>query len=157
VYVADEQEGSRALPVDVARWTALTAAVIDACLPGAAVEVSVSFVDEARMAALNQQYMGHDVPTDVLAFPIDDEPGVAASAEAPRLLGDLVICPAVASGNAADHAGTYEDEIALLLVHGVLHLLGMDHAADADRARMQARERELLVAHHGPPTNDPWA
>ena len=55
------------------------------------------------------------------------------------------------------HAGTYDDELALLVVHGILHLLGMDHADDAGREAMQARERMLLSEHHGPLTSDPWA
>ncbi|HEX4862870.1 MAG TPA: rRNA maturation RNase YbeY, partial [Acidimicrobiales bacterium] len=64
------------------------------------------------------------------------------------LLGDVVICPAVAQRNAPDHAGNYDDELALLVVHGLLHILGMDHE-DADEAEaMEARERELLARHH---------
>ena len=73
------------------------------------------------------------------------------------LLGDVVVCPAVAVANAPAHAGSYDDEVALLVVHGVLHLLGMDHATDDERDAMQARERELLAAHHGPLAADPWA
>jgi probable rRNA maturation factor len=72
------------------------------------------------------------------------------------MLGDIVICPEVASANAAGHTGTYDDEIALLLVHGLLHLLGMDHAEPTERAAMQARERELLERYHGPLARDPW-
>jgi len=69
----------------------------------------------------------------------------------------VVVCPAVAARNAPDHAGTYADELALLVVHGILHLLGMDHAEEAGRAVMQERERTLLAAHHGPLAGDPWA
>jgi len=64
------------------------------------------------------------------------------------LLGDVVICPAVAARNAVDHGVTADDELALLVVHGLLHLLGMDHAADADAARMEALERTLLLRHY---------
>ncbi len=64
------------------------------------------------------------------------------------LLGDVVVCPAIAARQAPAHAGSYDDEIALLVVHGVLHVLGMDHAEPADEAAMQARERELLDRHH---------
>ena len=102
--------------------------------------------------------MGKDGPTDVLAFPIDDpiESGRwpdrrppapivdLRSSGAPMLLGDVVMCPAVAARQAPDHAGTYDDELALLVVHGVLHVLGMDHAEADEAAAMQARERELL-------------
>ena len=66
----------------------------------------------------------------------------------PLLLGDVVICPAVAYANAPEHAGNFEDEIALLLVHGILHLLGMDHENDDEAELMEKREAELLARHH---------
>jgi probable rRNA maturation factor len=72
-------------------------------------------------------------------------------------VGDVVVCPAVATANAPSHAGSTDDEIALLLVHGTLHLLGYDHMEDGDRARMWARERELLDQLWGPLGSDPWA
>jgi probable rRNA maturation factor len=65
----------------------------------------------------------------------------------PLLLGDVVICPAVAARNAPEHAGTYDNELALLLVHGILHLLGMDHDDEAEAAAMEALERQLLAQH----------
>jgi len=68
----------------------------------------------------------------------------------PLLLGDVVICPEVAHRNAPEHAGTYEDEIALLLVHGILHLLGMDHQVEDEAEQMEALEQELLARHHRP-------
>jgi probable rRNA maturation factor len=74
----------------------------------------------------------------------------------PLLLGDVVISPAVAARQAPEHAGSYEDEVALLLVHGILHVLGMDHAADDERVAMQARERALLAQFHGELARDPW-
>jgi probable rRNA maturation factor len=153
VTVIDEQSVDP-LPVDAARWLALAAAVLDAEGIGPDVELSISFVDEAAIAELNDRFMHHDGPTDVLAFPIDDEQPPAG---VPRMLGDLVICPRVAERNAPEHAGGYDDEIALLLVHGVLHLAGMDHDDDADRIAMQTRERELLVDHHGTFSRDPWS
>jgi probable rRNA maturation factor len=67
----------------------------------------------------------------------------------PLLLGDVVICPSVAAGNAPSHAGRYEDELALLVVHGVLHVLGHDHATPDDLASMQALERRHLERFHG--------
>jgi probable rRNA maturation factor len=114
------------------------------------------------MAELHARFMGAEGPTDVLAFPIDDdEVGVGRSPDAsttgpdrdpvsdvPLLLGDVVICPAVAARNAPTHAGTYDDEIALLVVHGILHVLGMDHATPEETDVMQARERELLDRFH---------
>ncbi|HEY6414947.1 MAG TPA: rRNA maturation RNase YbeY, partial [Acidimicrobiales bacterium] len=66
----------------------------------------------------------------------------------PLLLGDVVVCPAVAERQAPEHAGSYDDELALLVVHGVLHVLGHDHAGVDEAAIMQARERELLQRFH---------
>lgn len=95
------------------------------------VELSVSFVDEAEIEDLHVRYMGEPGPTDVLSFPLGDADG------ATRLLGDVVICPAVAArNNAADPQG----ELRLLIVHGVLHLLGYDHEGEDDKAEMWARQ-----------------
>ena len=73
------------------------------------------------------------------------EPG-----DMPMMLGDVVICPAVAERNAPEHAGTYDDEVALLIVHGILHLLGMDHLEDDEAELMEKREQELLDQFHRP-------
>lgn len=171
VFVADEQD---AHPVDTTRWTRLAEQVLVAEGIQGEVELSVIYVDETHIADLNQSFMGHSGPTDVLSFPID---GVADGGpdlvtaglspagggvpfdpdDVPLLLGDVFICPAVAARQAADHAGSYDDELALLLVHGVLHILGFDHAVDTERVAMQARERELLEQFHGPLAADPWA
>ena len=159
VFVADEQKD---VPVDLARWSALAeAALHDEGVRGAA-ELSVLFVDETSIAELNERFMEHAGPTDVLAFPIDADAVWAvhdplASGpdraepdldEIPLLLGDVVVCPAVAARNAPDHAGTIDDELALLVVHGVLHVLGYDHAEPDEAASMRARELALLEAHH---------
>jgi probable rRNA maturation factor len=124
-------------PVDVERWSALaTAVLVDEGVEG---ELNLLFVDEAAIAVLNEEHLGHEGPTDVLSFPID-----GPDAGADGLLGDVVVCPAVARRNAPDHAGTYEDELALLVVHGVLHVLGHDHAEDDEAAVMRAREVDHL-------------
>ena len=96
------------------------------------VELSVSFVDEAEIEDLHVRFMDEPGPTDVLSFPLDDvdEDGV-------RLLGDVVIAPAVAARNNVDDPAA---ELRLLLVHGILHLLGYDHEADAEKAEMWARQ-----------------
>ncbi len=159
VYAADEQE-ERA--VDLDRWAGLARAVLEDRRLRGEVEVSLLFVDEPSIAALNEQFLGRKGPTDVLAFPIEDEPlpggrspdsggsgpGTDADVEPLTLLGDVVICPAVAARNAADHGVTVDDELALLVVHGLLHLLGMDHETDRDAEAMERLERELLARHH---------
>jgi probable rRNA maturation factor len=160
VFGVDEQTEH---PVDLRRWIALaTKALHDSGVRGEA-EMSLMFVDESVMAELNKRYMDADGPTDVLAFPIDDPidggrwPDSGSTgpdrepleiAELPMLLGDIVVCPAVAARQAPEHAGSYDDELALLIVHGVLHVLGMDHADPEEAAAMQARERELLDRYH---------
>ena len=139
VVGADEQDD---VPLELARWTALAEAALRD--QGRAGELTLTFVDRADMADLNAEYLGHDGPTDVLSFPLDSDDAGGL----PVLLGDVVICPAVAAAQASEHAGTLDDELALLVVHGVLHVLGHDHATDAEQVRMQARERELLGRHH---------
>ena len=174
VFVADEQaDTADPHPVDDVTWTALAEAVLrDEGITGEA-ELSVLFVDEPHIAELNARFMGKAEPTDVLSFPLDGELRAAGrwpdggtsgpqapppdADDLPLLLGDVVICPAVAARNAPDHAGTYDDEVALLLVHGILHVLGHDHAAPGEQARMWAREQALLGTHWRPFTRDPWS
>lgn len=108
-------------------------------------ELYVALIDKASMEELNSTHMGHAGPTDVLSFPMDaDEPDVAVADGPPRHLGDIVICPDVVIEQAPTHAGTVDAEFALLTVHGVLHILGHDHAEPAETALMQEREREHL-------------
>lgn len=147
VVARDERGGTVSVAVDVERWADLAeAAATHECADG---ELSLTFVDADTMARLNLEHMGQDGPTDVLSFPMDDEPmdGV------PLLLGDIVICPEVALGQSAAHAGTLDDELALLVVHGLLHVLGHDHAEPGETRVMRERELQLLSALHwgGPP------
>lgn len=161
VFCADEQA---AVPIDVARWQQLALAVLRAEGVRGLCELAVIFINEHDMAELNEEHMGAQGATDVLAFPIDAEeaelvlhgqppsrgPGRAPpdGADMPLLLGDVVICPQVAQRQAPDHAGTLDDELALLVVHGVLHVLGHDHHEAEQRRAMRARELALLEAHH---------
>lgn len=171
VFAADEQ---RAEPVDLERWSRLAEEVLRAEGVRGDTEVTLLFVDEPTIADLNGRFMGENRPTDVLSFPIDEEtaeagrwpdagtPGPDRQApddadEIPRLLGDVLICPAVARRNAPAHTGDYDDELALLTVHGLLHLLGHDHADAEEEARMQAREADLLSRFHGPVAIRPQA
>jgi probable rRNA maturation factor len=155
VFAADEQQ---AHPIEVARWAELARRVITARGVKGETEVSLLFVDEDAIAHLNEQFLGMKGPTDVLSFPIEDEPGptgrspdfggtgpgTMAEQGILTLLGDVVICPSVAAVNAMEHEVTLEDEVALLVVHGLLHLLGMDHEKDAEAERMEAVEQQLL-------------
>jgi probable rRNA maturation factor len=163
IFVADERNVATAgiPPLDLTRLAALAEGVLLAEGVRGDAEVSILLVDEDEIAALNAQFMGADGPTDVLSFPIDSdmaEPGrwpdggtdgpdrvPADDDDLPLLLGDIVIAPAVALRNAPDHAGSFDDELALLVVHGVLHLLSYDHAEEQEALVMQQRERELLA------------
>lgn len=142
VVGADEQAD---VPVDVDRWCRLAGDVIVS--EGALGELTLTFVDRDEIARLNEEHMGVDGPTDVLSFPLDTSDAVVPTG-VPVLLGDVVVCPVVAAEQATEHAGTLDDELALLVVHGVLHVLGHDHATEGETQAMQARERELLERHH---------
>jgi probable rRNA maturation factor len=160
IYAADEQADH---PVAVARWSSLARSVLEAEGIVRDTEVSLLFVDEATISSLNERFLEKQGPTDVLAFPIEDEadrsgrspdeggtgPGsIEADTGRLLLLGDVVICPAVAAHNAVEHGVTFDDEIALLVVHGILHLLGMDHEGDAEAERMELREQQLLARYY---------
>lgn len=159
IYAADEQSE---YTIDLARWSALCeAALADQGVRGPA-EVSLLFIEEAPMAELNREFMGKSGPTDVLSFPIDAEepesgrspdagstgPGQAVTREIPQMVGDIVLCPSVAARNAVAHECTFDDEVALLIVHGVLHLLGWDHMENDEAERMEALERDILARHY---------
>jgi probable rRNA maturation factor len=111
-------------------------------------ELGVTFVGERRMRALNRDYRFVDRATDVLAFPLEEAdevvapPAGAGGAEPPRLLGDVVVCPRVAQRQARAHGLPLPLEVAVLLVHGILHVLGHDHETGA--GTMAARQAELL-------------
>jgi len=166
VFVADEQSDR---PVEPGRWGSLAERVLSDRGIAGSVELNVLFVDEGTIASLNERFLQKQGPTDVLSFPIEDDLGAPGPPPAgpepevtgpgrdaflsdddamPLMLGDVVICPAVAWRNAPEHAGTYDDELALLLVHGILHLLGMDHEEQSEAEAMEALERELLARHH---------
>lgn len=113
-------------------------------------DLSVMFVDEPTMERLHIEWMDEPGPTDVLSFPMDElRPGTEDKPTDPGLLGDIVVCPTVAEtqGAAAGH-GT-EDEILLLVTHGMLHLLGFDHAEPDEEKEMFGLQKELLVAFEG--------
>jgi probable rRNA maturation factor len=121
-------------------------------------ELSVLLVDEPAMTELHVRWMGEDGPTDVLAFPMDElrlpQPGSAAHGDhgahdpeaGQALLGDVVICPQVAEVQAAEAGYEMQDEIDLLCTHGILHLLGYDHAEPEEHAKMFGLQDRLLAS-----------
>jgi probable rRNA maturation factor len=139
VTVVDDQTH----PVDRGRLERLAAHVLAARAVPHELELSITCVDVTRITELNREHLGGDGATDVLAFPIDAPDQVVSGV--PGLLGDVVVCPQVAARQARDHGRTAEGELDLLLVHGILHLLGYDHAEPAERADMFALTDALLA------------
>jgi probable rRNA maturation factor len=133
------------LGVDVRRLSTLARFVMDRMRVHPMAELCIKAVDEATIAELNEQWMEKKGPTDVLAFPMDElRPGEIDEEPEEGVLGDLVLCPAVAArqGEQAGH-GT-EAEVDLLTVHGILHLLGYDHAEPEEHAEMFGLQGRLL-------------
>ena len=109
-------------------------------------ELAILFVDETAMEQLHIQWMDEPGPTDVLSFPMDElRPGTADAPTPPGLLGDIVVCPSVAARQAAAAGHTPEEEMLLLTTHGILHLLGYDHAEPEEEKEMFALQRRLLL------------
>ena len=123
-------------------------------------EASLTLLDPTEIAQLKQQYLdGDGSATDVLSFPMDGAicPEESAGGSSTWMVGDLLLCPQVAAAQAPEHAGNLDDELALLVIHGTLHLLGWDHAEKEERNLMWQRERELFEALRGAPERDPWS
>lgn len=132
-------------PLDLTAFERLAEFVLDREDVPAHAELSLALVGVDEMTELNEGYRGVEGPTDVLAFECDDPCPVES--DEPVTLGDVVIAPEVAEHKAAELGHTVEDELNLLLVHGILHLLGYAHDSDEDAAVMQAREQALLDAY----------
>jgi probable rRNA maturation factor len=137
VFVANEQTD---ISLDERRLISLCrlAAVEEGVDPRA--EVTVLLVERPAMASLKEKWLGEPGPTDVLAFPMDDQ----VPEDEPYVLGDIVICPDVAREQATEAGDKVTDEVDLLLVHGFLHLLGYDHVRPQDARSMRHRERKIL-------------
>ena len=138
-------------PIDVDHLVGLSRFVLERMRVHPLAELCIKAVDEDTMAGLNEKWMEGEGPTDVLAFPMDEldadrGPGVDdPDAELASLLGDIVLCPAVAARQAATAGHSAADELHLLAVHGVLHLLGYDHAEPEEERQMFALQGRLLA------------
>jgi probable rRNA maturation factor len=142
--------------VDEAGLAAVARHVLDEMRVHPLAELSVLLVDEQAMADLHERWLGEPGPTDVLAFPMDElRPSNQAGARAdrgnaaepgplPGLLGDVVLCPQVAAEQASQAGHAVRDELELLCTHGLLHLLGYDHADPGERAAMFGLQDKLL-------------
>ena len=141
VFVANEQS----LPVDHDRLSSLAAHALTVEEVDDSSELSILFVSAEHMRRLNSHFAGDDYPTDVLAFPMMDEAQDLGEEEGP-LLGDVVVCPAVAQRNADRLGHSLEIELGVLVVHGTLHLLGYDHQGTTDKEAMERRQKEILAS-----------
>ncbi|MCT1606132.1 rRNA maturation RNase YbeY [Nesterenkonia massiliensis] len=130
---------------DLAELTDLTAYLYAQLSLSAAVELSLSLVDEAEMERLHLEWMDLPGATDVMSFPMDElRPGRPEAPVSEGTLGDIVLCPVVAQAQAEAAGHSITDELCLLTTHGVLHLLGYDHDDAAERAQMFGLQKQLL-------------
>ncbi len=127
----------------------LADAVLDEMGVKGPAELALTLVSVEQITELNSNYLAGTGPTDVLSFPLDDDNVDDGQV---RLLGDVVICPEIAAANAPTHAGNLDDELALLCVHGILHVLGYDHAEAVEATIMREKESMLLKKFHRPVT-----
>ena len=133
IAIANPQE---LVEIDRRRMREVARAVLDGeGVPDA--EISLAFVDSATIHALNKRYLGHDEPTDVLSFPLSE-------AGAKKLAGELVIGAEVAQAAARERGHDVQAELALYVIHGLLHLCGLDDKTDTGAAAMRQREQHYL-------------
>jgi probable rRNA maturation factor len=156
--VSIEIANESGVEVDEPHLAALARHVLDDLRVHPLAELSVLLVDEEAMTGLHVRWMGEDGPTDVLAFPMDElrlpQPGGGAHGDhgspdpdaGDLLLGDVVICPQVAAVQAAEAGHPVQDELDLLCTHGILHLLGHDHAEPEEHATMFGLQDRVLAS-----------
>jgi probable rRNA maturation factor len=142
--MADEQGE----PVDLERLRRLAELVLAQEGYPAETELTVLLVSEAEMAAYNERFLERAGPTDVLAFPVEELiPGVVPDQDSngpPLIIGDVIVAPGYVGRQAEENDVAFEDEMALMVTHGILHLLGYDHIDDHEADSMERREAELL-------------
>jgi probable rRNA maturation factor len=146
--VSIEISNESGFPIDEVKVLAVARHALDEMGVNPMAELSLLLVDAEYMGELNHRWMGKTGPTDVLAFPMDEleidrGPGSEGDAE-PTLLGDVVLCPTVAERQARAAGHRTEDELHLLTVHGILHLLGYDHAEPEEEREMFGLQGRLL-------------
>ncbi len=145
IFVADEQGED----IDLAGVRSLAELVLaEESYPDDS-EATLLLVSDDEMVAYNKRFLDREGPTDVLAFPVEDlTPRVVPDRDwnaPPLLLGDVIIAPTYIRGQAESFEVSFEDELSLMVVHGLLHLLGYDHQNDEEAEMMEGRERDLLA------------
>ena len=141
-----EINNESAIEVDEAALQRLAVYALDAMHVHPDAELAIVLVDEGAMEQLHVQWMDEPGPTDVLSFPMDElRPGTEDQPSPPGLLGDVVLCPQVALAQAQTAGHPLIDELLLLTTHGILHLLGFDHAEADEEKEMFGLQRDILV------------
>jgi probable rRNA maturation factor len=144
--VSIEVNNESGADVDEAEIVALARHVLANMRVHPQAELSVVLVDETAMEQLHVQWMDEPGPTDVLSFPMDElRPGTDGEDSPPGLLGDVVLCPQVAAKQARTAGHSTAEELLLLTTHGILHLLGYDHAEPDEEREMFGLQRKLLL------------
>lgn len=132
--------------IDGAEFAALADHVLTAMHVATDAELNILFIDPKPMEELHIRWLDLPGPTDVMSFPMDElRPGSAEQPTAAGTLGDICICPQVAEAQAKDAGHTTVEEMLMLATHGMLHLLGYDHAEEAEKEEMFALQRRLLL------------
>ncbi|MGR0320398.1 rRNA maturation RNase YbeY [Agromyces sp. ZXT2-3] len=141
-----EINNESSIEVDESALQRLAVYALDTMHVHADAELAIVLVDEGAMEQLHVQWMDEPGPTDVLSFPMDElRPGTADEPAPPGLLGDVVLCPQVAETQARAAGHALLDELLLLTTHGILHLLGFDHAEPDEEKEMFGIQRDILV------------
>ncbi|MDC4232723.1 rRNA maturation RNase YbeY [Actinomyces sp. B33] len=132
--------------IDGSEFAALADHVLTAMHVATDAELNILFIDPEPMADLHVRWLDLPGPTDVMSFPMDElRPGTPDRPTPPGTLGDICICPQVAEEQAREAGHSTVEEMLLLATHGMLHLMGYDHAEDAEREEMFALQRKLLL------------
>lgn len=144
IFLADEQDE----PLSTEPLRRLAELVLTEEELDADTEVTLLFVDDDVIADYNERFMGRSGPTDVLAFPLEPaqpgQPPRRLRGGPPINLGDVVIAPGYVGQEVNERGGDFDNELGLMVVHGILHLLGWDHQDDEQAAAMEQRETDLL-------------
>ncbi|MDR1295624.1 MAG: rRNA maturation RNase YbeY [Bifidobacteriaceae bacterium] len=131
--------------VEESEFSALARFVLDRMNVHPSADLCITLVDSATMSQLHERWMGERGPTDVLSFPMDEvRPGMTGE-ESEGVLGDVIVCPQVAATQARAAGHSAIEEMLLLTVHGILHLLGFDHVVKEEEELMFGLQRELLL------------
>lgn len=148
-----EINNESSIAVDEGRILRLATFALDQMHVHPEAELAIVLVNEAAMEQLHVQWMDEPGPTDVLSFPMDElRPGTEDEPTPAGLLGDIVLCPQVATAQAITAGHSALDEMLLLTTHGILHLLGFDHAEPEEKAEMFGIQDSILAAFQ---TSDP--